>query len=114
MEMAEASGVSIRFYSGALPILPEAERLAAEGVNPGGANDNRSWLQSRVSVAPDVRKSLEQVLYDPQTSGGLLMAIPPHRAEAFAGALKKAGLLSAVVGEVLPRGTNVISVTNLV
>jgi selenide,water dikinase len=112
MEMAEASGVSIRFYAGALPILPEAERLAAEGVNPGGANDNRSWLQDRVAVAPDVRKSLEQVLYDPQTSGGLLMAIPSHRAGAFAIALKKAELLSAVVGEVLPRGTDIVSVTN--
>ena len=112
MEMAEASGVSMHIYAGTLPILPEAERLAAEGVNPGGAGDNRSWLQSRVAVAPDVRKSLEQVLYDPQTSGGLLIAIPPHRAEAFAAALKKAELLSAIVGEVRPRGTNIISVTN--
>jgi selenide,water dikinase len=60
----------------------------------------------------DVRKSLEQVLYDPQTSGGLLMAIPPHRAEAFAVALEKAELLSAVVGEVLPRGIDTVSVTN--
>ena len=112
MEMAEASGVSIRIYAGALPILPEAERLAGEGVNPGGANDNRTWLQSRVAVAPDVRKALEQVLYDPQTSGGLLIAIPPHLAGAFARALSQADLPNTVVGEVLTRGPVVISVRN--
>ena len=111
MEMAEASGVSLRFFAERLPILPEAERLAGEGVNPGGANDNRSYLQDRVSVAAEVRKTLEQVLYDPQTSGGLLMAIPPNRAEAFSKALQAAGLPSAVVGEVTPRAAKVLLVS---
>jgi len=112
MEMAEASGISLRFFADALPVLPDAERLAAEGVNPGGAHDNRSWLQSRVSVAPDVRKSLEQVLYDPQTSGGLLIAIPSHRVSAFAQALGNASLPNAVIGEVLTRQALPITVVN--
>ena len=110
MEMAEASGVSLRFFAERLPILPEAERLAGEGVNPGGANDNRSWLQDRVAVASCVRKSLEQVLYDPQTSGGLLIAIPSDQAEGFSQALRTAGLPATVVGEITPRADKVISV----
>jgi selenide,water dikinase len=112
MEMAEASGVSLRFFADSLPVLPEAEHLAGEGVNPGGANDNRSWLQDRLSVAPEVRKSLQQVLYDPQTSGGLLIVIPSHQASAFARALGNAGLPNAVVGEVLMRQTLPITVVN--
>lgn len=110
MEMAEGSGVSLRLFADRLPILPEAERLAAEGVNPGGATDNRSWLQDRVTVAPGVRKSLEQVMYDPQTSGGLLMAIPANRAEAFCLALRAAGLPSAIIGEVVAQEDHVIVV----
>jgi selenide,water dikinase len=112
MEMAEASDISLHFFADALPVLPDAERLAAEGANPGGANDNRTWLQSRVSVAPGVRNSLEQVLYDPQTSGGLLIVIPPNQASAFAQALGNAGLPNAVIGEVLARQTLPITVVN--
>jgi selenide,water dikinase len=112
MEMAEASGISLRFFADSLPILPEAERLAGEGFNPGGSNDNRSWLQDRVAMASGVRKLLEQVLYDAQTSGGLLIAIPPSRASAFAEALGNAGLPNAVVGEVLTRQTLPITVVN--
>ncbi len=102
-EMAEASGVSIRIAAGAVPLLPEAARLAGEGMNPGGAGDNRDYLTGHVRVDENVDKNIEQVLYDPQTSGGLLMAIPPERADRFAEALRQHGLISAAIGKVIAR-----------
>lgn len=100
-EMAHGSGVGIRLHSGAIPLLPEAVRLAGEGVNPGGANDNRGYLEDKVTIAATVDPNLAQVLYDPQTSGGLLIAIPAAQAEQFAAALREHSLPDRVIGEVI-------------
>ena len=100
-EMAHGSGVGMKLYSGAIPLLPEAIRLAGEGVNPGGANDNRGYLEDKVTIAATVDPNLAQVLYDPQTSGGLLIAIPAAQAEQFAAALHEHALPNRVIGEVI-------------
>ncbi len=104
LEMAEASGASLRLFADSLPILPDAMRLAGEGVNPGGANDNRSHVEGRVAFEAGIDTNLRHVLFDPQTSGGLLVSIPANRAEEFGTALEQAGLPPKVVGEVLPGG----------
>lgn len=101
-EMASASKVSIRFDSSVIPLLPEAVRLAGDGMNPGGANDNRAFLAGRVRVKEGLDKNLEHVLYDPQTSGGLFVAIPPDRADGFAAALRDQGMPHRPIGVVVP------------
>lgn len=97
-EMAAGSNVAIRLFSGALPLLPEVQALAAAGMIPGGAKDNRAFLEGKVTVSESVDKNLEHVLYDPQTSGGLLMAVPPAHAAALEQDLKANGLPHRQVG----------------
>lgn len=82
-EMASASGVTIRLISANLPLLPQVLELAAEGMNPGGAKANREYVAGRVVISDDVSPAMEHVLYDPQTSGGLLIAMPQSRVEDF-------------------------------
>jgi len=97
-EMADGSGTTLRFDVHTLPLLPEAVHLAGEGMNPGGANDNRAFLSGHVRVDGALDPNLERVLYDPQTSGGLLIALPPEKAEAFSAALREQGLPARVIG----------------
>jgi len=101
-EMATASGVTIKITAGSLPILPQAVELAAEGMIPGGANDNRSYIQPHVRIEATVDKKLVPLLFDPQTSGGLFIAIALERAAEFRKALAEAGLPSEPVGTVIP------------
>ena len=101
-EMAAGSNVTLRISAAALPLLPDVLELAALGMIPGGANDNRSYLEPFVSVAPTVDPNLESVLYDPQTSGGLLIALPNSHAESFASDAASSGLLAARIGLVEP------------
>lgn len=109
-EMAEASGVSLRLFADSIPILPQAQKLAIEGFNPGGAGNNRDYLEGRVRFEADLDKGLEQVLFDPQTSGGLLMAIPSEKVDQFSAALREHDLPDAVVGEVVTRSEQALVV----
>src|SRR5207244_11999961 len=88
--MAHGSHVRLVFAAGRLPLLPGARRLAAEGHLSGGCRRNREWLADKIEVAADVPSDLAEVAWDPQTSGGLLVALPapeaPRRVEALAAA----------------------------
>lgn len=97
-EMLDASGVSAVLWAAALPVLPGARALAARGVESTLAESNRS----RLGRVPDA-----ELLVDPQTSGGLLLGIPPNRAAACLEALTAAGLTAAEIGEVEPRENTV-------
>lgn len=102
-EMAAASGVTISITASSLPLLPQAVELAAAGMNPGGANDNRDFVKPYARIKSSVEKRLEPLLFDPQTSGGLLIAIPAENAGEFEKALKAAELTSRPVGAVTER-----------
>ncbi|HVP06588.1 MAG TPA: AIR synthase-related protein, partial [Candidatus Acidoferrum sp.] len=99
-EMAAASQVSIRIFSKTLPLLPQALELAAKKMIPGGANDNREFLVGHVKVTASIDPNLEVVLYDPQTSGGLFIAMSPQRADEFQQELKRHHLPDQPVGQV--------------
>jgi selenide,water dikinase len=102
LEMATASQVGLLIQSEAIPIFPEAMEYAKIGLVPGGARSNRQFFSCRVEAQSNVDEVLLDILYDPQTSGGLLIALPPHEAEELVAALKKEGLVySSIVGEVL-------------
>lgn len=99
-EMAKASGVSIEFYSDKLPIIEGAKEMAARGILTGGAEANREFVDGKISFPNNLDKNLEHVLFDPQTSGGLLIAIPSNRADEFSAALKQNGIYHEPVGQV--------------
>ena len=101
-EMADASDVTIRFDLESVPMLTEAVQLAGEGMNPGGAEDNRRYLESHIETEPGLDPNKLQVMFDPQTSGGLLIAIPKDQCDGFCRTLESHKLPSQPVGEVLP------------
>jgi selenide,water dikinase len=80
-EMAEQAAATFILDAGALPELPEARRYAAEGAVTGGANRNREQLGERVRLPANLDEATGHLLYDPQTSGGLLIAVPAAQAE---------------------------------
>lgn len=84
-EVAERSGVGLRFEAVALPVYPGAREAARAGVRTGGDARNRAHLEGWVTVAPGVDATWEALAYDPQTSGGLLAAGPPSALDALPG-----------------------------
>jgi selenide, water dikinase len=104
-EMAMGSGMTIRLQATALPLLPGARRLALEGYITGGCKRNRTYLADKVQVASAVPQDVNEVAFDPQTSGGLLIAVPAHEVEELTRDLLAEGVLvAAVIGEVVPHG----------
>lgn len=106
MEMVLASQVGMVIQSKDIPIFPEAMEYARLGLIPGGAHSNRDFFSCRADVQPDVPALLMDLLYDPQTSGGLLISLPSDEAERLVEALKKEDIDSSIVGRVVdePRG----------
>jgi selenide,water dikinase len=102
--MAKASGVTIRIDTKGLPVYPRAVELAKGGLKTRGDKTNRVFLKGRYETAAGVEPVLEDLCFDPQTSGGLLLVVAPDRAEALVDALVSAGTpSSSLIGEVLPR-----------
>jgi selenide,water dikinase len=99
-EMLEASHVGAVVHRSAVPVWERAVPLAAEGCYPGGLKSNREYLEGRV-IADGVGSDDLLPLYDPQTSGGLLVAVPADRAAVFVHSLAEHGTTGAVVGEVI-------------
>lgn len=100
LEMAEASGVRFRFGWDALPWLPGADRFAREMVFPGGAFNNLEHFGGRVARPRTLTDGEALLLFDPQTSGGLLVAVPAETEAVFVSTLLREGGKSWRVGEV--------------
>src|SRR5437773_6657129 len=98
LEMARASGARFVFDARGLPALPGALDLARAGVETGGAAHNRRFVAPAAEIDAAVPAELVALAHDPQTSGGLLAAIPPDRWEVVRGALDIAGVEHWVVG----------------
>ena len=102
LEMALASHVCVRLVATALPLLPRALEYARDGLIPAGSHRNRTHCACRTRTAQAMDEALESLAFDAQTSGGLLLAVPPDQVEAARALLLGGGDLAAVVGEVLP------------
>jgi len=101
-EMVSGSGYGVRIKSESVPLYPEALEYAAMGLVPAGAYRNRDFRLFMVDFAPTVSRILQDLLFDPQTSGGLLICVAPERAEDLLKSLKAKGVQdSALVGEVI-------------
>ena len=103
-EMAEASGVGIRFFVEKLPFVSCAHKYAELWTFPGGASDNRLHFGPKVRFAAAIAEETQMLLFDPQTSGGLLLAVPPKKLMTF---LKRAEEVKQpvwVIGEVVEGG----------
>ncbi|MEW6579589.1 MAG: AIR synthase-related protein, partial [Chloroflexota bacterium] len=83
-ELAEASGVTLYLDAARIPLLPGAEQYAAAWIFPGGSAANRRAYERGVRVAGDLPEHRLMLLFDAQTSGGLLIALPPDQREVFA------------------------------
>ena len=101
LEMAQNSGVGLRFKADSLPVLAGAREYAQAGHVAGGASRNERFVAPHIRNYLDLEETTRQILLDPQTSGGLLMAVRPDRLEALMAALKQRGVTAWQVGEVV-------------
>jgi selenide,water dikinase len=94
----------------AVPVIGEAFRHADEFLLTAAGQRNRNHVEPYVRFE-NLPFAMEEVLFDPQTSGGLLAAVAPEQAESLLSELREANLPAAIVGEILPKGTQEITVT---
>ena len=102
-EMVENSDVTLHLDSAAVPLIAGAYEMAAMGIIPAGAYTNRDYLQSRIQIGDEVPEARADLLFDPQTSGGLLFAVAAADAEPLLAALRAEIPEAAIIGEFVPR-----------
>jgi selenide,water dikinase len=102
LEMCRASELDVELDVAAVPLLPQALELAGMGLVPAGSHANRHFCASRVRIGPDVPALLTDLVFDAQTSGGLVLAVPPALLDRARAMLLAGGDLAAVVGRVRP------------
>jgi selenide,water dikinase len=101
-EMAENSTVGMKIYSSSVPVLAEAIEFARMGLIPGGTQRNKQFRSGMVEFAGGLPDYLGDILFDPQTSGGLLLSLSAAKADPLLAKLHQAGVVeAAVVGEVV-------------
>jgi selenide,water dikinase len=93
--MASGSGVTFVIESAKLPLLRSAPRLAEKGYVTGGCKRNQDYLSDKMVIDKSIREGLVQVALDPQTSGGLLIAIAKRHAGKLLDDLRGAGVTHA-------------------
>ena len=99
-EMASGSGVTIRLHGATLPLMDEARDMAEMGIIPAGAYRNMDYVKPHLKVLPTAQQIFLDLAADPQTSGGLLVALPREDAEPLLRELQTFAPWSAIVGEV--------------
>jgi len=95
LEMAAGSSVTLILESSKLPLLHRAPRMAEKGYLTGGCKRNREYLKDKITVDESIREGLVEVAFDPQTSGGLLIAVPQRSAPKLVDELQANGLKAA-------------------
>lgn len=96
--VAQASNLKCTLWINSIPFFPEAARFAETGLVPGGAYANRNAYKKISYIKDGIEESALDLIYDPQTSGGLLFALPEERAQKLVKDLQQAGLTGAIIG----------------
>jgi selenide,water dikinase len=100
MEMADSSGVAIYFEYAQIPFVSGARKYAEMFTFPGGASDNRLYFSPHVEFKAPIDEAAQMLLFDPQTSGGLLLGVPQEKLDSFQKRAKKLEQPVWVIGEV--------------
>ncbi len=110
-EMAIGSGVSLKIDHLRIEYLPGAVEAARAGFFSGGMKNNREFVEGCVAFGPNVPDEFRALLFDPQTSGGLLVAIAPEFAKAALAALTRRNIPARIIGEVLAKHSPLLEIT---
>lgn len=108
VEMAGPSGVTFNFDVSAIPFLDGAQLYASQGIFPGGSADNQTMFASQVAFTKGIGDDTRMLLFDAQTSGGLLIALPDEHVPVFEERMKGAPCWR--IGRVIPRAETIIVV----
>jgi selenide,water dikinase len=111
-EMALASDVSLVLHSAKIPLLDGALECVRTGNIPGGLTANREFAECLVEYDDGIPEEVKTLLFDPQTAGGLLIAVASEDAAALTNALLAASVPAVEIGELLPRTKPLIRVTS--
>jgi len=103
LEMAEGSGVTIKLYSDKIPIIQQALEYARMGLVPAGAYSNMNFIGDKVGFTDDIAQEIKDILFDPQTSGGLLISLEADKADALLRLLENGPTEYGIVGEVIEK-----------
>jgi len=106
-QVAKNSGVGINIYFASVPFFPEAEAFAERGFCPAGLHRNREFYSTAVDITNRVPSYIQDILFDPQTSGGLLICVDGRKAERLLDSLRQTGVTDGtLIGDVVsePRG----------
>jgi selenide,water dikinase len=110
-EMAKGCGLSFRFFYSAIPILSGTKECASQGMVPGGAYCNQDHFGREILISAKIPEVERIILFDPQTSGGLLIALPRAKGGLLLRALQEKGIAEAsIIGEVVAREEKLIYV----
>ncbi len=110
-QLAQNSQVGIKIYSASLPLFPEASQFAKQGLYPGGLHRNREFYSTAVKISTEVPSHVQDIMFDPQTSGGLLISLAAGKAGRLLEKLRQAGVEdAAIIGEAAtkPRGKIIV------
>ncbi len=110
-EMVVDSGLGIRISAESVPILPEVLNYAGMGLIPAGGHKNREFRESVVDFQPSIPRAVQDVLFDPQTSGGLLICVDGESSDALLASLKEVAQDAAIIGEVTMEPKNRITLS---
>ena len=111
-EMIEGTDVGMAIHSSMVPFFPEAREFAEMGMIPGGLHRNREFRLNMVEMAKGVPGYLADILFDPQTSGGLLISVSEPKAPVLLDRMHQEGIAeAAIIGEVIaePKGKIIVS-----
>ncbi|TCS91160.1 selenophosphate synthase [Keratinibaculum paraultunense] len=103
LEMAENSEVSIKIYHKRIPLISNTLEYAQMGLVPQGAYNNRKYIGDNVKFNNQISEEMEDVLFDPQTSGGLLISIPKEEVDQLIKALTNNPTSYSIIGEVIEK-----------
>jgi len=110
-EMVQHGGFGMKIETSSIPVFPDATEFAQMGMIPGGTYRNKEFRAAMVDFAEGLPDYMPDILFDPQTSGGLLMAVSPSSASGLVARLHEAGVTEAViVGEIVAEPTGRIKV----
>jgi len=110
LEMAEGSSVTIKISYKDIPIISKAMEYAEMGLVPAGTYSNKEFIGDKVYFNKDIPEVYKDILYDPQTSGGLLISIKREKSKEFLKALETSPTKYAIIGEVESKGEHYLVV----